>query len=306
MARPPARQGEFPVAAPVAGGLPAPLLRHRPAFAHPEFRPPVAPIGDEGGEFGIGHQPLADGERFQPDPVPGRLVVEVEAASPCWRPCPGGDGRSPPGRRRCSSQRGSPLGTAAPGGIEAGLRAIRAVEDGGFQRIAAEAVEQIHQQQLLMLLFVLQAQLHQGQQGIGGGARTSLQVLQQILQPLVHPVAPGQHLRDRGSAQQAPLGPGMAGADAVVIGVEQVAPAAIGRLVALQVRLQQERLEEPGGVGQMPFGGARIRHPLQAEVLALESLDQAFAVLPHLEQPFPQGGGVEGRAHRRSDRWGRP
>jgi len=36
---------------------------------------------------------------------------------------------------------------------------------GGLQGIAAEAIQQIHQQQLLVLLLVLQAQLHQLQLG---------------------------------------------------------------------------------------------------------------------------------------------
>ena len=56
----------------------------------------------------------------------------------------------------------------------------------GFQRLAVETIQQIHQQQFLVLLLVLQSQLHQGRDPLR-------RILQKRLQPGVHPLAPGQH-----------------------------------------------------------------------------------------------------------------
>ena len=56
-----------------------------------------------------------------------------------------------------------------PGGLglsgQAGAGALRLAAIGRLQGVAAEAIEQVHQQQLLVLLLVLQAQLHQLQLG---------------------------------------------------------------------------------------------------------------------------------------------
>ena len=47
--------------------------------------------------------------------------------------------------------------------LKAVFRAITGQAVAGFERIAAEAVQQVHQQELLVLLLVLQSQLDQGQ-----------------------------------------------------------------------------------------------------------------------------------------------
>ena len=49
------------------------------------------------------------------------------------------------------------------GRLKAVFRAVTGQAVAGFERIAAEAIQQIHQQQLLVLLLVLQPQLDQGQ-----------------------------------------------------------------------------------------------------------------------------------------------
>ena len=104
--------------------------------------------------------------------------------------------------------------------------------------------------------------------------------------------------------------PGMPGADGVVVAVEEVAPAGIGRLVGqgsigagphgsaaawLQGRPQQKLLKEPGGVTQMPLGRTGIGHSLQAEILRFEGGDQGLAAGPHLSEPGAQGCGQGGQ-----------
>ena len=158
-------QGEFPVAAPVAGGLPAPLVGHGPAFAHPQLGTPVAAIGDEPLKGAVAHQLAGDLEGLKPNAVTGSLVIEMEAA----------DGRIGADLALGVADRHQAPGVVQPSGglarlrslAGAGLKAVFRTITGeavaGFEWIAAEAVQQVHQQQLLVLLLVLQPQLDQGQ-----------------------------------------------------------------------------------------------------------------------------------------------
>ena len=72
------RQGELVVFTPIAGTLPLACLAYRPPFTHPEVGALVAAVGLEGGEFGVRHQLIGDGEGFQPDPVARRFVIKME------------------------------------------------------------------------------------------------------------------------------------------------------------------------------------------------------------------------------------
>ena len=189
---------------------------------------------------------MADREGFQPDPVLGRLVVEVEDLRV----------RLQADLHEAPLEAVPALGTrTAPAGVVG--RVVEGV-GGRFERIAAEAVQEVHQQQLLVLLLVLQTEFHQ----------SCGNLIQCGHQGLTDPLAPGQHLGDRGPAQEAPLRPGVPFADSLVIAVEEVAPAAVRAGVALPLA-QQELLKKPGGVGQMPLRWTGVRHPLQAEVLGL-------------------------------------
>ena len=60
---------------------------------------------------------------------------------------------------------------------------------------------------------------------------------------------------------------GMPGTGTDVIGIEQKCVVEVERLVALAVLAEQELLEEPGGMGAMPFGRAGVRHRLDQLVL---------------------------------------
>ena len=143
-----------------------------------------------------------------------------------------------------------------------------------------------------MLLLVLQSQLHQVHQG------RFVAALQQAFEGRVHPAPPLAHLPHRRTTQQAPLGTWLARTDGFVIGIEQVTPAGIGRFIARLVGPQHKGFEKPGGVGQMPFGGAGIGHPLKVEIFGVQRFDQGFTGMPHGHQPVQKrAGGHGGWAH---------
>src|SRR6516162_169415 len=77
-----ARQREdrpLPVfATPIERRVPTLLANRRPAIRQPEFRPAVGTILDETEKFATGHRPRREAERFDPNLVTGRLVVEGE------------------------------------------------------------------------------------------------------------------------------------------------------------------------------------------------------------------------------------
>ena len=81
----------------------------------------------------------------------GGFVVEVEAASGGA----GANGLQAPLKVVPAQRAGPGAGTGGRG-----LGVVHRLE-----WVAAETIEQIHQQQFLVLLFVLQAQFHQGLQG---------------------------------------------------------------------------------------------------------------------------------------------
>src|ERR1700716_2017232 len=74
------------------------------------------------------------------------------------------------------------------------------------------------------------------------------------------PVA--QHLIEAGTGQEPALGARLPRARGLLIGIEAVGEALVQRAEARQMRLAYERLEEPGGVRQVPLGGAGVVHRL--------------------------------------------
>ncbi len=125
----------------------------------------------------------------------------------------------------------------------------------------------VGQQQFLMLLFVLQAQLD-ARCEVGVDATRQL-----FADGGVDALAVVAYLLERWPRKQAALRTRMHGSDGFVIGVEQVIPlrvwASIGRIVT-----QHELLEKPGGMRKMPFAGAGIGHRLHLQVFAAQAFAQ--------------------------------
>ena len=103
--------------------------------------------------------------------------------------------------------------------------------------------------------------------GRGGARPVAVHPGEQALHPAIDPGAIGQDLGHRGSRQMSAGRPRELRTDAVVVRVEEKRVRRIDGLVARKVRRQQERLEKPGDVGQVPLGRADVGHRLENLVL---------------------------------------
>ncbi len=98
---------------------------------------------------------------------------------------------------------------------------------------------------------------------------------------VVDMVTISEHLLEAGTREHAALGSRMLVADCVVVGVEQHAIRRIELPVARRVRAEYEGLEEPGGVAEMPFHRAGIRHRLDRAVFGRERRRECERRLPN-------------------------
>ena len=216
-----------------------------------------------------------EAERPQRDDMARRLVVEREAAPRHGRPR-----RWPPSNATHSERRRRRAAAGA-----AGRRAHRRP-----QRVLREQVQQVGQDQLLVLLLVVQAQLDQRADVVGHAAA------QQVGHRVVDVRAVRQHLGQRRPRQQAAARPLMARADGVVVRVEQEAEALVEAAVAAAVRGQDELLEEPGGVREVPLAGAGELRGLRRQVGVVQAVDEAQRGGAHVTI------GIDRRRHRRQGR----
>jgi hypothetical protein len=173
-------------------------------------------------------------------------------------------------------------------------RPLRVVDR--VQRVHRQQVFDVGEQQLLVLLLVLQAELHQlTQLGVvrarqqGGDAR-------------VHVRAVGLDFGQARPRDQAALRARVLLAHALVVAVEQHPKAGVEGLEAGLKTFQHEGLEEPRHVGQVPFGGAGIRHGLHLAVGLAQGLGQRERLGAHAGVAPGQVGGCGlgggGRGHR--------
>ncbi len=137
-----------------------------------------------------------------------------------------------------------------------------------LERLRGEQAQNIGEQQLLMLLLVIDAELDQLCRLLRKVA------VEQPAERLVDVSAICAHLFGRGTREQPALGARLARADALVIGVEAIFEALFEHAVAAQEALQQERLEEPRRVREMPLGRARVVIGLRQLVLVRKRLGE--------------------------------
>jgi len=147
-------------------------------------------------------------------------------------------------------------------------------------------VQDVGQQQFLVLLLVVAAQLDE-RQCFGGG------VGQQVGQRGVHMGAVGLDLGEAGAAQQPALRAGVAGAQAFVIGVEEPRPALVEDFVVGQVRHQPHGFEEPGRVRHVPLRRAGVGHGLELGVFVRKGGGQGQRMGACGAQQIGQRGGHE-------------
>ena len=159
-----------------------------------------------------------------------------------------------------------------------GLATERRVAERRIERAQGVLPEQmfhVGEQQLLVLLFMLQTELEQWLElGPGGG----LGGVDQRLHCRVDVGAKGQDLVARRAGEQPALGTRLARAERLVIGIKEKAVALVEDAVGPTVRHEQQGLEEPAGVGEVPFGWAGIGHGLHALVLRRQRPGQPHRV----------------------------
>ncbi len=129
----------------------------------------------------------------------------------------------------------------------------------------------VHEDQLLVLLLMVKAELDQRRRfspgdGVQGG--------DELRHRCVDMGAISPDLGDAGARDEAALGPRMARAHRLVIGIEEIGVSRIENAIAGEVRRQQEGLEEPAGMGAMPLGRADIGHRLDRLVFGRERFSE--------------------------------
>ena len=143
----------------------------------------------------------------------------------------------------------------------AGADAGNGLAISGLQRLGGEQAQDVGQQKLLVLLLVIDAELDQL-----GRFRVE-RCIEQASERLIDESTIVAHLRDGRPREQPTLGAGLPRTDALIIGVEAIFEALVEHAIAGEEAFQQEGLEEPGGMREMPFGRARVVHGLHDLIL---------------------------------------
>ena len=244
---------------PVQRRLPALAAHHAPSVGQPQVGPLVSVLAQKRQELGVVHR--SGGQPEGPDEglVPGSFVVEGEAV-------PGVS------HRTHSRLVGMPVRALACRHVgRNGAVPIR-----GAQRIEREQVLDVHEEQLLVLLLVLQPDL----QDRGGRVRRVQGASsQEFLHVSVHVAAVVENLLQARSGEEAARRPGVLLSHGLVVGIEQDTKLRMRVPVAGQLVFQQEGLEEPAGVRQVPLGGAGELHGLERAVLRRQGSAQRFGGL---------------------------
>ena len=160
------------------------------------------------------------------------------------------------------------------------------------QGIARQDVLDVGDQQLLMLLLVVQPQLHQAREL---GITTLLQPTDQAHHLLVDLGAVGIDLLHRRPGQSPSNVPGHALSKALVVRIEDEVIARMTGPIVVGKFFQDHALEEPGGVTQVPLGRTDVRHGLYYVVLGAERPAEIPGGLPDRLKRARQLGSIHGR-----------
>ena len=146
-------------------------------------------------------------------------------------------------------------------------------------------MQDVGEDQFLMLLLVVQAEFDQGRHG---RQRGRLGVFQEARHGRRHLRPVGHRLVHAGPGDHAAAGPRVARAGALVVGVEKKGEIGVERPIGGGMDGQDELLEEPGRMGQMPLAGTGVLHRLDHLVLGREDPGQGFGLGADGVQAFDQ------------------
>jgi hypothetical protein len=272
---------------PVAGGLPALRLHRRPAIGKPNKWLAIAAGFHEGEPLAVGHAAVGETVRVEQHVVARSLVVVREAGAVV------------------TDAADAPVETYELRLARTGdrLRLRQWIAIGGAQRIGGEEAEDVGEQQLLVLLLVIDAELDQHGEGIGPFVDEALR--EETRQRLVDVGAIGAHLRRRRPRQEPTQAARLPFAFALVVRIEAVLE--VGRELAIvgQVRLQDEALIEPSRMRKVPLRRASVVHWLHRLVLVAQRCRKSEGQLAAGAQTFVEirnaelGFGMGGRSDRK-------
>ena len=148
-----------------------------------------------------------------------------------------------------------------------------------------EGVQDVGQHQFLMLLLVVEADFDQRRER---RQRVLIGLVEEFHHGGVDMPAIGGDLVGAGAGQMAALVAGVPRSGADVIGIEQEGVVRVKRPVALAVLAEQELLEEPGGMGAVPFRRAGVRHRLDQLILRRQGSGAALGLVSDGQEGFHQ------------------
>ena len=151
--------------------------------------------------------------------------------------------------------------------------------------VVGQSMFDVGQDQFLMLLLVLDADFYDGGQLFPIPAAG---LLDKRTGAGVEVVAVVKNLLHGRTSDQAPLRSRIAFTDLHIVGIEQVGVLGLGRLVIWPGGGQHKSFEEPTGVGQMPLGGAGVRHALNYEILGGERFTNPDGTRPNVSVALQQ------------------
>jgi len=143
----------------------------------------------------------------------------------------------------------------------------------GVRRVERQHVLDVGEQQLLVLLFVMQAERDEVFQ------LALVRLRQQREHAFIDVRAIAFHRFQRRPRDEAALRPRMLLADALVVAVEEHAKAGIEGTEPALVAFEHEGLEEPRDMCEVPLGGARVGHRLHLAVFGRQRGDELQARL---------------------------
>src|SRR5690242_16951641 len=132
--------------------------------------------------------------------------------------------------------------------------------------------------EFLMLLLVMEAQ------GNAIGNATVVQLGNKSLQRIVDKVAIFENLARCRPRQHSAPGTRMPRAERLIVRIEEKVVALVERTIAGRVRQQDNALEEPCGMGEVPFRGAGVGHRLDRLILRRQRTGQPFGETAHLPE----------------------
>ena len=156
-----------------------------------------------------------------------------------------------------------------------------------MQRVGPQGMLDVVAEQFLVLLLVMDAQLDT----LGCFVRHA--VLVELRDGIFHVLAVGEDGIDAGAREGGAQFLLRLIGDVVVITVEEPEEIRMEGLIAGEVFAENEGFEEPGGVGQVPFGGARLGTALHHHVFRGERSAQGEALTARRGESGQESGRAE-------------